>query len=223
MKDVILTDIDGCLIQWQSGLPYFLAKHSLNTEKAIESMRTEAFISPAELFGLNPEIATKLLKEYNNSKFIRYLGAYRDALSWVNEAKKTYDFVAVTALSDKPEAILNRLSNLNALFPGAFIDIMSCGFGESKTEMFKNAVKKYDGRIISFIDDLAINIDDAAEVLPKGIHYYHIIRGPREPVKTEGINCTQISNLNAIHPGLVGAVAASEIIPKTYPRPPKHP
>jgi predicted signal transduction protein with EAL and GGDEF domain len=34
VKDVILTDIDGCLIQWQSGLPYFLAKHSLNTEKA---------------------------------------------------------------------------------------------------------------------------------------------------------------------------------------------
>lgn len=82
--------------------------------------------------------------------------------------------------------------------------------------MFKSAVKKYDGRIVSFIDDL-----DAAEVLPKGISYYHIIRGPREPVKTEGINCTQISNLNAIHPGCVGAVAASEVIPKVYPRPSK--
>lgn len=98
---------------------------------------------------------------------------------------------------------------------------MSCGFGESKTDMFKSAVKKYDGRIVSFIDDLAINIEDAAEVLPKGISYYHIIRGPREPVKTEGINCTQISNLNAIHPGCVGAVAASEVIPKVYPRPSK--
>lgn len=214
MKPVILADIDGCLIQWQSGLPYFLAKHSLSTEVALKSMQDEAFVSPSELFGLNPEIAIKLLKEYNNSKFIRYLSAYRDALNWVNRAKHHYDFVAVTALSEKPEAILNRLSNLNALFPDAFIDVMACGFGESKTKMFEAAVSKYGTRIEAFIDDLAINIDDAAKVLPKGITYYHMIRGPREPVKNQEINCLRISNLNAIHPQIVSAVASSGIIPK---------
>lgn len=189
-RPVILTDIDGVLVKWQSGLPFFAAKHNMPTDMILEMIVDEKFRNMSEIFGCSDEFAIKLMSEYNNSSFIRYLSGYDDALVIVNELKQKYDFVGITALGNTPTAALNRIANLNTLFPSAFKDLMVVDYNESKTHRYLEAKRKYGDRIVCFIDDLAHNLNDCHDVMSH-VPLMHIIRGPREtpnvdvtPVKT---------------------------------------
>ncbi|UNA02314.1 hypothetical protein [Serratia phage SP1] len=164
MRQVIATDVDGILVQWQSGLPYFLAKYNIPTKTVLELLVSDRFIEPEELFGCNEKLAKTLMKEYNNSDFIKYLHGYADAIKWVNILKEKYDLIAITALGTTDEAQLNRMFNLNALFPGAFKDVMCVNYGESKIPHYLDAKIKYGKRLVCFVDDLAHNLEDAHAV-----------------------------------------------------------
>ncbi|UQS94032.1 hypothetical protein ABNavy1_210 [Acinetobacter phage AB-Navy1] len=179
-RPVVLIDVDGVCVKWQSGLPYFMAKHAIPTEKALECILTEEFMTPSQLFGCDPSIAKTFVEEYNKSNFIKYLAPYDDALEMINMMKEHWDFVAVTALGTDKETVMNRLFNLNALFPGAFKDIFVCDFGESKDKVLERVRQKHQN-IVMFIDDLGSNIESAARVLPD-IPRYYIQRGPRPVV-----------------------------------------
>lgn len=41
MKPVILTDIDGVCLSWQSGLPYFAQKYNLPLEHILKMIQDE--------------------------------------------------------------------------------------------------------------------------------------------------------------------------------------
>lgn len=181
-KPVILTDIDGVAVKWQSGLPFFLAKHNMPTDVALACIVDEQFRSMKEIFGCNESLAKLMMEEYNNSSYIRYLSAYDDALIHINELKRDFDFVAITALGTEPGASLNRIANLNTLFPGAFTEVAVVNHGESKTDLFKEVKKQYGDRLVCFIDDLAVNLDHCHAVMPD-LQLFHMKRGPREDSK----------------------------------------
>ncbi|QLA10684.1 hypothetical protein TH2_118 [Shewanella phage Thanatos-2] len=182
MKPLILTDIDGVIIQWQSALSYFALKHNLPTDRIIQVLTSEEFVSPSDLFGCSEEEGKKLIELYNSSDFIRYLAAYRDALIVINRMKQTYDFIGVTALGTSIQTKLNRRFNLNALFPSAFIDIKLCEYNDSKSELLKVTREEYSDRnIVAYIDDLPNHVDSAAEVLDCKIFF--MVRGPRNRPK----------------------------------------
>lgn len=178
-KKVILTDIDGIVVKWQSGLPFFAAKHNMPTDVMLEMIVDERFRSMSEIFGCSEEFSETLMVEYNNSSFIRFLQGYDDALVVINRLKQDYDFVAITALGNTPTASLNRVANLNTLFPSAFKETMVVDMGESKTGRYLEAKKKYGDRIVCFIDDLAINLEDCHNVMSQ-TPLIHMIRGPRD-------------------------------------------
>lgn len=175
-KPIIILDVDGVLVSWQSGLPFFCAANNLCTKPALDMLISEEFKAPSEIFGVNSDLALKLMVRYNESKYIRYLSAYPDAIEFIKNNKHKYDFIACTALSSSDQSIMNRLFNLNTMFPNAFIDVRSCNFGESKTDMFKDIKKVYDKRIVAFVDDLCSNIDDCYNVYGDDIRYYQIQR-----------------------------------------------
>lgn len=177
MKPVILTDVDGILISWQSGLPYFAQKYNLPVDHILQMIISEEFIAPKDLFDCDEEFAMQLMEKYNTSDFIRYLSAYSDALCVVNQLKETYDFVAVTALGTSVESKLNRQFNLNALFPGAFKDVFVCGHSAPKTELFQRAKEKYGDRIVCYLDDLGHHIDAAENVFGDSIKLFFMPRG----------------------------------------------
>jgi hypothetical protein len=181
-RPVILTDIDGILVSWASGLPFFAAKHNMPTDVMIEMCVDERFRPMSEIFGCSEEFAEKLMFEYNNSSFIRYLQGYSDALVVVNRLKAKYDFVGITALGNTPAASLNRIANLNILFPSAFKDLMVVNYNESKTGRYLEAKKKYGDRIVCFIDDLSMNLEDAHNVMST-LPLIHMIRGQRDVPK----------------------------------------
>jgi hypothetical protein len=178
MKPVILTDIDGVCISWQSGLPYFAQKYNLPLQHILNMIQDERFISPGELFNCDEELGKRLIEKYNVSDFIRYLSPYMDALKYINILKEEYDFVAVTALGDSIDALLNRQFNLNALFPGAFQEILMCGHTESKEQLFTRAKNTYGERIKFYVDDLAHHCDTAAKVLD--VPVFWLARGERD-------------------------------------------
>ncbi|QQG32117.1 hypothetical protein CkP1_0217 [Citrobacter phage CkP1] len=182
-KPVIATDVDGILIKWQSGLPYFAQKYNLPLDEILKTIANDSFVAPAKLFNCSEEFASKLLLKYNNSDFIRYLSAYDDALKVVNELKKTYDFVAVTALGNSVDAHLNRQFNLNALFPDAFKDIFVCDYNESKDHLLTRVLEKYGDRCVCYVDDLGKHIDSATEVFigsVKDFKTFYLPRGERD-------------------------------------------
>ncbi|QPI13913.1 hypothetical protein MYO4S_00157 [Serratia phage 4S] len=165
MKPVIATDVDGILVKWQSGLPYFMAKYNIPTKNVLDIMVNDRFVEAEELFGCNATLAKTLMNEYNNSDFIKYLAPYTDAIGVINRMKEHYDFVAITALGTTSEAQLNRMFNLNALFPGAFKDVLCVNYGESKIPHYLDIKIKYKERLVCFVDDLAYNLEDCHSVI----------------------------------------------------------
>lgn len=140
MKPIILTDVDGVLIQWQSGLPFFAQKYGIESKGIQQLQYTEKFIPYDEIFsGFSEREAKELFNLYNSSEYIRYLAAYRDAIESVNRLKEDYDFISVSALSSNMDTILKRRFNLNAHFPGAFIDFVQCDADTPKTEVFQKS------------------------------------------------------------------------------------
>lgn len=201
VRPVILTDVDGVLISWQSGLPYFAQKYNLPLDHILKMMEDDKFIPPAELFGCDEKLAGQLIEKYNSSDFIRYLAPYMDALKIVNKMKSKCDFVAITALGDSIDARLNRQFNLNALFPGAFKEIYMCGHNQSKEELFKQVKEKYGERITLYVDDLPGHCDHAKQII--GCHTFFMPRGERSSAPTEDVQT--VKDWNELATSLVDA------------------
>ena len=178
-RPVVLIDIDGVCVIWQSFLPYFLenTKYDIDMTSAIKLLTCESFSLFHDIFYNDRELSKIVVDEYNKTDYIKYLTPYPDALSVINEMKAHWDFVAITAIGYDEKTIENRKYNLNVLFPDAFIDILYCGANESKHKALSIAKSRYDN-IIMFIDDATHNIDCAYEVMPD-VPRYHIIRDSR--------------------------------------------
>lgn len=190
-KPVIPIDVDGVLVQWQSNLPFFAAEHNIPTDRILEMVVDEKFRSMSEIFGCDHELADRLMRQYNSSKWIRGLKAYDDALVVINRLKAKYDFVAITAIGKSADSCLNRMANLNILFPSAFIDIMTVDIGESKVARYLEAKKKYGTRMVCFVDDLAGNLEEFHDVM-SSLPMIHMVRGPRDVPKCKFIKATSM-------------------------------
>lgn len=184
MKPVIPIDIDGVAVSWQSNLPFFAAEHNIPTDRILQMIVDEKFRTMSEIFGCDSELADKLMRQYNSSKWIRGLKPYDDALIVINRLKHKYDFVAITALGKSAECCLNRIANLNILFPSAFVEVMTVDVGESKVNRYLEAKKKYGDRMVCFIDDLASNLEEFHGVMST-LPMLHMIRGERTEAKCD--------------------------------------
>ena len=159
-RPTVLIDIDGCVLKWQANLPFFLAERGIATKVATDMILDNEFKDHGKLFGLARPRSLDMVLDFHRSHYFRSLPAYDDALRFINDYKADWDFVAVTACGDDPIIVQNRMFNLNALFPGAFIDIFTCGPTDSKSEMLSKAHGKYHNTIM-FIDDMKHNIEDS--------------------------------------------------------------
>tara|TARA_R110000851_G_scaffold72413_22_gene160508 strand:- start:286 stop:939 length:654 start_codon:yes stop_codon:yes gene_type:complete len=168
MKPIFLTDIDGVLISWQSGLVFFLNDKGLRSDHIVDSIATERYMGLSEIFDiatgrdLSYDEQMDLVNEYNGSDYIRYLPAYTDAIDCVSIMAEHYTFIGVTALSGKVPSLSysNRKSNLDVLFPNVFEDIIITEVFGSKYTAFNKIIEKYGiDNIYAYVDDLEHNLD----------------------------------------------------------------
>lgn len=201
LKPVILTDVDGILVQWASGLPYFAQDYGIDTTNILKVITENVFMSPGQMFRCNEELGLKLMTEYNNSKYIKFLTGYTDAIEVINRLKDKYEFVAITALGTTDQALFNRLYNLNSLFPNAFSDILLVNYGESKTPHYLDVKVKHTKNLLCFVDDLAHNLEDCHKVISR-LPLIHMPRGKRDLPDCPIINVKDWYDFETILPDL---------------------
>jgi len=135
MDKIILTDADGCLVDWNSGFNKFMDKRGMpqlpdTDDKYLLSLR----------HGISSSLATELVKEFNESPQIEDLEPFADSVEYVARlSDKGFRFIVVTSLSDAPHAHYYRSKNLGRIFGSyVFKEINCIEMGASKAHILKN-------------------------------------------------------------------------------------
>lgn len=110
MKKVLLTDVDGVLVDWVGSFGRYAESqgHKLR-------MKTPETWEMTEWLGVEGSTIQKLIKEFNSSKAFAEIPVFKDALSALPEISRYYDLVAITCCSSDPETVANRKKNLEML------------------------------------------------------------------------------------------------------------
>lgn len=199
MVKVILTDVDGVLLNWTKGFTEWMDK------KGFQPTRGQEFSwCIGQRFNLGEGIdETQFVKEFNNSASIAFLEPFRDAIDGVKQlTNHGYKFYALTSLSSNPHAGALRKYNLENVFgEGVFTDIHCLSVGSPKALALYELSIRYPNAW--WIDDHPHNVEDGAGVGLRSILVDHIFN--REAVLTGAkrfATWNDISNHILFHDGV---------------------
>ena len=128
-KKVILTDCDGVLLAWEG------AFHQWMNSKGF-AIKEEAIYDISKTFGIPKSLGKKLVKEFNESAWMGFLPAFKDARSGVAKlVEHGWQFKVITSLSLDPKAQMLRVSNLKNIFgKNVFVEVICLDTGADKDE-----------------------------------------------------------------------------------------
>jgi FMN phosphatase YigB (HAD superfamily) len=131
MEKIILTDCDGVLLRWNEGFENFAEQKGY---PKVPGTDTEYSMSLRHNITMKQALA--LIKEYNESDAMTSLLPFADSVEYVKKlAAKGFRFIAVTSLSDHPDAKTYRTENLKSLFGDVFDDVVCLSMGASKANV----------------------------------------------------------------------------------------
>jgi len=148
---VILTDIDGVMLDWEEGFSVWMEHHG---HKPVDGYKLMYKIG--ERYGISNNEGHKLVKIFNESAAIGFLPPVRDAQYYVKmlAEKHQYRFLAVTSLSTDPYAKELRVRNLRKLFGAdTFVDVICLETGADKDDV----LDAYKGKGYWWIEDKITN------------------------------------------------------------------
>ena len=131
LNKVILTDVDGVLLNWEYAFMCWMKQHGYELNK----QATEYDVS--DRYGIPMARGKELVRFFNESAAIGFLPPLRDAMYYVDllHRKHGYTFRAITSLSTDPAAGKLREENLRKLFgETVFEDVLCIGTGADKDE-----------------------------------------------------------------------------------------
>lgn len=166
MKKIILTDIDGVMLDWVSEFDNFL-KETKGWE--IDDEHTSYDISVA--YGASREEMLKLIHEYNHSDYMKNLSPLRDSVDGVAELRaRGYEFHAITSFTNDLYAKQRRIQNLDDLFGRYAVTRLVClemGAGKRKI------LEEYKDSNLFWLEDLPANADEGLELGLRSILISH--------------------------------------------------
>ncbi len=131
MDKIILTDCDGVLLKWEDGFHRFVESKGHSRQPG-----TESEYSMSLRYGITSKTAQDYIKEYNESAAIASLEPFADSTEFVSKlAQDGFRFIAVTSLSDHPDAHMHRTANLKSLFGDVFDEVVCLEIGASKAHV----------------------------------------------------------------------------------------
>lgn len=141
---IILTDCDGVLLDWEA------AFHDWMSAKGHDKV-VDAVYDLGVAYGLPKAEAKKHVREFNESAWMAFLPAFRDARSGVATLVEAgYKFVCITSLSLDPNAAKLRMKNLEDVFgKGVFSELICLDTGADKDEV----LVRYTGSDLFWIED----------------------------------------------------------------------
>lgn len=147
----ILTDCDGCLLDWES------AFHSWMKEKGYDKVDATSYHIHVMYEHLARDEAKRLVKEFNDSAWMCCLPIFRDADHGVSTLfEHGYRFDVITSLSLDPYAKKLRWMNLDdRLGDDAFDQLICLDTGADKDD----ALAEYAGTGYWWIEDKPENCD----------------------------------------------------------------
>ena len=133
MSTVILTDVDGVLLNWEYAFDTWMQTHG---HSRVEGGQFKYDIG--KRYNISHEQGRQLIKYFNESAAIGFLPPLRDAMHYVKKLHEEHGFVfhAITSLSLDKNAVHLREMNLKKLFgETAFEKIVCLDTGADKDDV----------------------------------------------------------------------------------------
>lgn len=128
MKKIIITDCDGVLLRWEEAFDIYMV-----TKGHTRLLNTADEYNMALRYGLSTVQTIAYIKEFNEGPLIENLAPFQDSVEYVTKlAALGFRFIAVTSVSDHPDAKKYRTINLTNLFGDVFDDIICLEMNASK-------------------------------------------------------------------------------------------
>lgn len=161
---IILTDCDGVLLDWEKGFNEWM------TSKGYAKV-VEGIYDISKTYGLEKKVGKRLVREYNESAWMGYLKAFRDARSGVAKLYEAgYRFHCITSLSLDKKAKRLRMQNLENVFgKGVFKELVCLDTGADKDE----ALAEYEGSGFYWLEDKTENAECGLKFGLKSILIQH--------------------------------------------------
>ena len=154
-EKVILTDVDGVLLNWGYAFDIWMHQHGHEKTKDVYTV--------SDAYGITREAGKRLTRQFNESAAIGFLPPLRDAIHYVRKLHEEHGYVfhAITSLSLDPHAGELRTQNLKKLFgETAFARYVYLDTGADKDE----ALKKYKDTGYLWVEDKVENAIHGQEV-----------------------------------------------------------
>jgi FMN phosphatase YigB (HAD superfamily) len=168
LNKIILTDVDGVLLDWEAHFTKWAANRGYEPIPGYEHL-----YRMRERYGFEGEVGDQMVAEFNNSAWTRSHPPLRDAQQGVARlVDQGYKFHAVTSLSRDPYAKKAREENLQELFGDVFVQLDCLDTGAAKTEELYELKLKYPQGTY-WLEDNVKNVDDGIAVGFQGILVGH--------------------------------------------------
>ena len=155
---IILTDADGCLLDWEYAFDVWMRQHGFNKQDG-----GHLKYDIGKRYGIDRDQGRKLIKIFNESAHIGFLPALRDSMYYVKRLHEEHGYVfhCITSLSKDENACELRRMNLRKLFGNtAFEKFIFLDTGADKDE----ALEPYRGSGLWWIEDKIVNCQVGAEL-----------------------------------------------------------
>lgn len=161
MTNLILTDADGVLLNWEDTFKQWMRRHGFEIKE--KKAYCSHGIDPAVMYGITDEESSRYIRMFNDSANIGWLPPYKDAIKYVKKLHEEHGYIfhVITSFTDDLYAYELRKKNLANLFgPTAVQKMVILGIGESKEE----SLSDYKDSGLVFIEDRAANADLGLEL-----------------------------------------------------------
>lgn len=120
----ILTDCDGCLLNWEYAFRLWIAEHGYHPQNDHGKFHYDL----AHTYEISSDEMMDLVRAFNESAAIGFLPPLRDAMYYVKKLHEEhgYYFHAITSLGDDPNAAKLREMNLKKLFGDTTFERVVC-------------------------------------------------------------------------------------------------
>ena len=152
---IILTDCDGVLLDWEGAFHQWM-------ESRQYKIQVTGVYDISTAYGIGKTEGKALVRQFNESAWMGYLKAFRDARSGVAKLYEAgYRFHCITSLSLDKKAERLRMYNLENIFgKGTFKELVCLDTGADKDE----ALAKYEGTGMYWLEDKIENAECGARL-----------------------------------------------------------